>query len=62
MKGRRSVSFTIYTARGSGSYRSRAKADAAARWAAQQSAESVTVVNDRTGERWDVAASEPDLP
>lgn len=51
---RRSVSFTVYTARGGGSYRSYAMADSAARWVAQVTGETVTVVNDGTGERWEV--------
>lgn len=53
MRRRRSESFTVYTARGRGSYRSRSKADAAARWVAQETGESVDVVNESTGESWE---------
>lgn len=35
-----------------GSYRSYAKADSAARWVAQETGESVTVVNEDTGQSW----------
>ena len=55
MSRRRSESFTIYTARGRGSYRSYAKADSAARWVAQETGETVTVVNEGTGRRWEVS-------
>jgi hypothetical protein len=56
MRRRRNVSFTIYTTRGRGwSYRSYAKADSAARWAAQETGESVTVVNESTGQSWQVS-------
>jgi hypothetical protein len=55
MRRRRSVSFTVYTVRGRGSYRSYAMADSAARWVAQVTGETVTVVNDGTGESWEVS-------
>ena len=52
---RRSESFTVYTARGSGSYRSYSRAHAAARWVAQETGETVTVVNERTGQRSEIS-------
>lgn len=55
MRRGRSDSFTVYTARGSGSYRSHSKAHAAARWVAQETGESVSVVNERTGQSWEVS-------
>lgn len=57
MRRRRSGSFTVYTARGSGTYRSRTKADSAARWVAQVTGETVTVVNEDTGQRWEVSTA-----
>jgi hypothetical protein len=62
MRRRRSESFTVYTARGRGSYRSPSKAHAAARWVAQETGESVSVVNENTGQSWEVSvgrASDP---
>jgi hypothetical protein len=60
MRRRRSESFTVYTARGRGSYRSYAKADSAARWVAEVTGETVTVVNEGTGQNWKVSvAREP---
>jgi len=50
VKRLRTPSFTVYTAHGRGSYRSRQKAEAAARWVAQETGERITVVNERTGE------------
>ncbi len=55
MRRRGSQSFTVYTARGRGSYRSRAKADAAAHWVAHETGESVSVVNESTGRSWEVS-------
>jgi len=52
-RGRR-ASFTVYTTRGRGSYHSSSKAHAAARWVAGETGESVTVVNERTGQSWEV--------
>jgi hypothetical protein len=49
-------SFTTYTASGRGTYRSRTKADSAARWVAGTTGEAVSVVNDRSGESWEVPA------
>jgi hypothetical protein len=51
---RRSTSFTVYTARGLGSYRSYANAHAAARWIADETGETVSVVNERTGQIWEI--------
>jgi hypothetical protein len=60
MRRRRSESFTVYTARGRGSYRTYAKADSAARWVAEVTGETVTVVNEGTGQNWKVTvAREP---
>jgi hypothetical protein len=53
MRRRPQASFTVYTARGRGSYRSRVKADPAARWVAGTTGETVTVVNEGTGETWE---------
>lgn len=50
-----SASFTVYTAMGRVSYRSHSKADAAARWIARESGDSVSVVNERTGQSWEVS-------
>jgi hypothetical protein len=55
MRRRKSESFTVYTARGRGSYRSHSKADATARWVAQETGESVSVVNESTGRSWEVS-------
>ncbi len=56
MRRRRNVSFTLYSARGRGwSYRSYAKADSAARWISQETGESVHVVNESTGQSWEVS-------
>jgi hypothetical protein len=57
MRRRRSESFTVYTARGRGSYRSYAKADSAARWVAEVTGETVTVVNEGTGQSWEVSVA-----
>jgi hypothetical protein len=57
MRRRRSESFSVYTARGRGSYRSKPKADSAARWVAQVTGEIVTVVNDGTGQSWEVSVA-----
>jgi hypothetical protein len=56
MKRRRSESFAVYTARGRGEYRSYAKADSAARWVAEVTGETVTVVNEDTGQNWEISA------
>ena len=57
MRRRRSESFTVYTARGRGSYRSYANADSAARWVAQVTEQTVTVVNEGTGQSWEVSVA-----
>jgi hypothetical protein len=57
MRRRQSASFTVYTARGRGSYRSYAKADSAARWVAQETGETVTIVNEGTGQSWEVSVA-----
>jgi hypothetical protein len=56
MRRARTASFTVYTARGRGSYRSRVKADSAARWVARETGESVSVMDEGTGEIWVVPA------
>jgi hypothetical protein len=56
MTGGARGSFTVYTADARGTYRSRIKADSAARWVAGRTGEAVTVVNDRSGEIWEVSA------
>ena len=50
-------SFAVYTGRGRGSYHTRTQADSAARWVVRETGTSVTVVNERSGERWEVAGS-----
>jgi hypothetical protein len=57
MRKRPPESFTVYTARGRGSYRSREQADSAARWVAGTTGEAVTVVNEGTGETWEVSGA-----
>lgn len=57
MRRLRTSYFTVYTARGRGSYRSRDKAESAARWVAQETGERVTVVNERTGEIEEISSS-----
>jgi hypothetical protein len=47
----------VYTARGRGSYRSYAKAYSAARWVAQESEKTVTIVNEGTGQSWEVSVA-----
>jgi hypothetical protein len=56
MRRRHSANFTVYTTGGTGSYRSYAKAEAAARWVAEETGESVRFVNDSSGQSWDVSA------
>jgi hypothetical protein len=58
MNRRRSESFTVYTARGSGLYRSSWRAHGAARWVAKETGETVTVVDERTGQRWEISIPE----
>ena len=55
MRKRPNASFTVYTARGRGSYRSREQAESAARWVARTTGETVTVVNEVTRETWEVS-------
>jgi hypothetical protein len=58
-RGRRagtSPSYSVYTARGIGRYHTWMQADSAARWVARETGRSVTVMNERSGERWDVTA------
>jgi hypothetical protein len=62
MRRRKSESFTVYTARGAGSYRSRAKADAAARWVAHETGDSVSVMNENTGQSWEVSVGDATDP
>jgi hypothetical protein len=57
MRRRRSGNFTVYTARGRGAYRTYAKAAVAARWVAEVTGESVTVVNEGTGQTWEVSVT-----
>jgi hypothetical protein len=56
MRRRKRGFFTVYTARGKGTYGSHAKAEAAARWVAQETGESVSVVDESTGQTWEVSA------
>lgn len=57
MRRRRSDSFTVHTAHGQGSYRDYTRADAAARWVAQETGETVTIVNERTRQTWRVSVA-----
>lgn len=54
MKRLRHHRFTVQTARGTGSYRSRLAATSAAEWVAEGSGETVLIANDTTGETWHV--------
>lgn len=51
----RAQRFTVHTTSGRGAYRSRTRAIAAARWVADEKGEAVTVSNEKTGQRWDIA-------
>lgn len=55
MSHRRSDGFTLWTSRGSGSYRTWGRAAGAARWTAEGSGMSVLLVNDESGQMWDVS-------
>jgi hypothetical protein len=55
MRRRKLESFTVYTTRGRGLYRSHIKAEAAARWVSQDTGESVSMVNESTGQRWEIS-------
>jgi hypothetical protein len=55
MRRRPSGSFTVYTAGGQGSYRGYGRADSAARWVAEATGETVIVVNNGTGQSWQVS-------
>jgi hypothetical protein len=50
-----SVRFTVLTSSGMGTYRSRAKAMAAALWVAHESGQPVSVMNRNTGQSWEVS-------
>jgi hypothetical protein len=54
IRRRRSKSFTVSTAHGLGSYRSYSNAHAAAHWVADETGETVSVVNERTGQIWQI--------
>jgi hypothetical protein len=55
MRGRWIQRHTVYTSSGSGSYRTRSKAMAAARWVAGASVEVVAVADETTGQSWNVS-------
>jgi len=61
VRRRRSKSFTVYTSSGTGSYHSRAKAESAARWVAEGTGEPVSVVNESTGQTWEVSSGHATL-
>jgi hypothetical protein len=51
----RTERFRVWTSHGSGSYRTRSKAIAAAQWTAGETGETVVVANEASGHRWDVS-------
>ena len=55
MRPRRNSGYTLWTRRGPGSYRSWERAVGAARWVAEESGMGVSMVNDDSGEIWDVS-------
>lgn len=59
MRRGRHERFSVFTSRGMGSYGSRSKAIAAAKWVAQESRESVSVINETTGQMWVVPVARP---
>jgi hypothetical protein len=61
VRRRRNRSFTVYTSSGTGSYRSRAKAESAARWVAEGTGEPVSVVSESTGQTWEVTSGNATL-
>ena len=54
---RRSVHFTLWTGSSSGSYRSWERVIGAARWIAGDTEAAVRVVDDDSGQMWDVSAA-----
>jgi hypothetical protein len=50
--------FTVYTSTGMSSYRSRSKAMAAAEWVVAESGTAVSVMNEGTGQRWEVSSAD----
>jgi hypothetical protein len=57
MRPRRIDRFKVWTSHGPGSYSSWSKAIAAAEWVASESGDTISVANERTGQRWDVSAT-----
>jgi hypothetical protein len=55
MTARRATRFRVWTSQGSGSYRSRSRAIAAARWVASETHDTIAVASETTGQRWDVS-------
>lgn len=54
MSGGRHRGYTLRTSRGTGSYRSWERAVGAARWTAEVTKADTSIVNDDSGETWDV--------
>jgi hypothetical protein len=54
MSGRPHRGYTLRTSRGTGSYRSWERAVGAARWTAEVTMADTSIVNDDSGEMWDV--------
>jgi len=59
MRRGRHERFSVFTSRGIGSYGSRSKAISAARWVAQGSGGTVSVINETTGQMWEMPAPNP---
>jgi hypothetical protein len=56
MMRRQARGYTLWTSRGTGSYRTWSRALSAARWAAERTGSGVSLVSDETGAMWDVSA------
>jgi hypothetical protein len=59
MRRGRHERFSVFTSRGIGSYGSHSKAISAARWVVEESGESVSVVNETTGQTWVISTPSP---
>ncbi len=55
MTRRRSHGYTLWTSAGSGSYRSWERAVGAARFAAEQSSTNVSMLDDDSGQMWEIS-------
>lgn len=57
MRSKRHERFSVFTSSGIGSYGSRSKAIAAAEWVARESDDSVSVLDETTGQIWEISAA-----